>query len=200
MSRRKPSNFRRHKEGKTDYRKRLRLLKSGDTRFVVRKSLNQIITQFVDYDPKGDKVKCSAVSNELEQYDWPFTSSNIPSAYLTGYLSGSRAVSAGIKKAVFDMGLERPIPGSRFYAALKGAIDAGVKIPENEKAFPPEERIKGKHIEDYASKLKKDDSATYKERFSGYLDKDADPTKMTTQFDKAKEEIKNETSGSEGEE
>ena len=38
-------SYKRKREGKTDYRKRLKLLKSDKLRFVVRKSLNNILTQ-----------------------------------------------------------------------------------------------------------------------------------------------------------
>ena len=51
--------FRRRREGKTDYRKRLKLLLSRKPRLVVRKSLNNIIAQIVEYDEKGDRVVVS---------------------------------------------------------------------------------------------------------------------------------------------
>jgi len=56
---------RRRREGKTDYRKRLRLLKSRKTRIVVRNSLKNICVQFVGYDEVGDKILASAISKEL---------------------------------------------------------------------------------------------------------------------------------------
>ena len=31
-------------------------------------------------------------------------------------------------------------------AALKGVIDAGVKVPADEETFPPEDRINGEHL------------------------------------------------------
>ncbi|MFO7872708.1 MAG: 50S ribosomal protein L18 [Candidatus Undinarchaeales archaeon] len=189
MGKRRISKFRRHKEGKTDYRKRLKLLKSRKPRLVVRRSLDQISVQVIVYGSEGDIVKSSAVSNELLDLDWPFAGSSIPSAYLTGYLCGLRALDNGVKKAVLDIGLYLPKAGSKLFAALKGAVDAGMDIPENEKSVPAEDRLKGKHIEDYASDLKKNDSASYKKRFSRYLDRDADPTKLTEQFEKAKKII-----------
>ena len=47
------------------------------------------------------------------------------------------------------MGLQSPIEGGRLYAALKGAIEGGLKINAEEKIFPKEERIEGKHITGY---------------------------------------------------
>ena len=49
--------------------------------------------------------------------------SNIPAAYLTGYLCGLRARKKGIKKAVLDLGLERVVKGSRIFAALAGGLN-----------------------------------------------------------------------------
>jgi len=46
-------------------------------------------------------------------------------------------------------------------AALKGVIDAGVKVPADEEAFPVDERINGEHLKiknDVASVKSKIDS------------------------------------------
>ena len=61
---------RRHRERKTDYRLRLKLLRSKKPRIVVRKSLKAIRVQFVEYNPQGDKILASAVSNELSKKLW----------------------------------------------------------------------------------------------------------------------------------
>ncbi len=136
--------FRRRREQKTNYKKRLALIKSGKVRFVVRGSNNNFVTELVSYEPKGDKVICFTHSNELKKFGWKNHKGNLPSAYLTGFLCGKKA-SSKVKEAILDIGLTTPIHGSRIFAALKGIIDAGVKIPANEKVFPKEERIKGKH-------------------------------------------------------
>ena len=49
-------SFKRKREGKTHYKKRLKILLSNKFRLVVRKSLNGIKASIVKYDPKGDKV------------------------------------------------------------------------------------------------------------------------------------------------
>jgi len=46
------TQFRRRTEGKTDFRRRLGLLKSRQARIVVRKKLNNVIVQVVDYSPQ----------------------------------------------------------------------------------------------------------------------------------------------------
>ena len=60
--------FRRKKEGRTNYKKRLTILLSNRLRLVVRKSLKNIQANIVDYDPKGDKIILSAHSSELEKF------------------------------------------------------------------------------------------------------------------------------------
>lgn len=139
---------RRRREGKTDYRKRIRHLKSGEPRAVVRRSSNNIRIQFVKYDPKGDRVLASAEGHELEKFGWKGPASNTPAAYLTGYLAGKRAKSQGIENAVLDIGLSTPTKGARIFASLKGMLDAGINIPHSEEILPSEERISGEHIGD----------------------------------------------------
>ncbi|MEM4756409.1 MAG: hypothetical protein QW594_04745, partial [Candidatus Woesearchaeota archaeon] len=48
--------FRRRRSGKTNYTKRLGLLKSGKPRLVVRKTNTAFIVQLVKHQPNGDQV------------------------------------------------------------------------------------------------------------------------------------------------
>jgi len=146
---------RRRREGKTDYRNRMELLKSGKPRLCVRKSLNNIICQIIQYKPEGDVTVASSDSKELKKFGWSFHTGNIPSAYLTGYLCGLRARKNKVENCILDSGLYPSIKGSRIYAALKGAVDSGVKIPHSKEILPPEDRIKGKHTSQ-AEKITKD--------------------------------------------
>ena len=75
--------FKRRRQKKTNYKRRLALLKSKKTRLVVRRSLSNITVQFVDYDGKSDKTLASAISTELKKMGWERTG-NVPAAYLTG--------------------------------------------------------------------------------------------------------------------
>ena len=140
--------FRRRREFKTDYRYRLRLLKSQLPRAVVRKSLKNTIIQFIHYTPDGDRVLVSASSSELHKLGWTGPTGNLPAAYLTGLLAGTRAASKKIESAVLDIGLNVPVTGSKVFASLKGILDAGIDIPHGEEILPSEERIKGQHISD----------------------------------------------------
>ena len=62
--------FRRKLQGKTNYRKRLELLKSNALRIVVRKSLKNITVQAVEYHPDGDKTLFTVTSKDLKEYGW----------------------------------------------------------------------------------------------------------------------------------
>jgi len=162
--------FRRRKNGKTDYRKRLKLLLSNKPRVVVRKTLKNIIIQVIEYDEKGDKVSVSVSSKELEKkYGWKSNKGNIPSAYLTGLIAGKRAIENGFKDAVPDIGVARSTKGSRIYAALKGVIDAGLKVPCSQKVLPSKESLNGSNIAGYALSLKKENQEKYKKIFAYYL-------------------------------
>lgn len=138
---------RRHRERKTDYRRRLRLLRSKKPRIVVRKSLREIRVQFIEFSPEGDKVLVSAVSDELaKQYNWKFSLSSTPAAYLTGLLAGKRAKDKGIEEGVLDIGLHHPTLGGKLFASLKGVLDAGVACPHDDSMIPKDDRINGAHI------------------------------------------------------
>lgn len=140
---------RRRREGKTDYKKRFELLKSRNTRIVVRNSLKNIYVQFVEYDEAGDRVLASAISKELtNNYQWNYSTSTTPAAYLTGILAAKRAKDNGIKKGVLDIGRQIPVKGSKVFAALKGVIDAGIECPYSVEKLPDENRIMGKHLND----------------------------------------------------
>jgi len=142
------NKLKRRKEGKTDYRKRLKTLVVDKPRVIIRKSLNNILIQLIGYDPKGDIVICSAHSSELDSLNWKFNKGNIPSSYLTGFLFGNKLIKKKVDKEgiILDIGLNPSIKGSRIYAALKGIIDSGVNMNHSKEIFPSDDRIKGKHI------------------------------------------------------
>jgi large subunit ribosomal protein L18 len=146
-------NFRRRREGRTDYRQRQRLLRGRVPRAVVRLSHRNANVQFITYDEKGDRVMAAATSKELSKLGWSGATGNIPAAYLTGYLAGKRASQNGVEEAVLDIGLKGPAKGSAIFAALKGMLDAGITIPHGEEVLPAEERINGAHIDENMGKM-----------------------------------------------
>lgn len=173
-------SFRRKREGRTHYKKRLELLKSNKVRLVIRKSNTSTLLQFVKYQPDGDKVLVTFNSQKLSAYGWDFSKKSIPANYLAGLAAGALAKKAGVTNAILDMGLQTPIAGSKVYAALKGVVDAGVDVPSSDDIFPSEERISGKHIEDA-----KDLHA----KFTGYKKAKLDASKMSEVFAKVKDKI-----------
>lgn len=136
---------RRRREQKTDYKKRLKLLKSGKPRAVIRLSNKNARVQIAHYKEEGDENEAQTLSKELKEYGWEQNTGNIPAAYLTGYLAGQKTDN---KEALLDKGLRNINEGGRVYAAVKGLQDAGVEVPAGEKVLPTEERIRGEHIEE----------------------------------------------------
>ena len=153
--------FRRRLEQKTDYNSRLALVKSGKPRMVVRVSLSHTKIQFVKWNVNGDTTIATATTMDLPEFGWKSPTGNIPAAYLAGVLAGVRAKEAGVKEAVLDIGLAASTPGNRIYAALKGAIDAGVVIAHGAEMLPSEDRINGKHIIAWASAAPKPSFSKY---------------------------------------
>ena len=92
----------------------------------------------------GDKVIASAHSRFLLKDGWKGSRKNIPAAYLTGYFAGKKALSKGVDTAIVYTGTRKYT--QRIAAGVKGVIDAGIKVPSDEEAFPPEERINGEHL------------------------------------------------------
>ncbi|MCK5024522.1 MAG: 50S ribosomal protein L18 [Thermoplasmata archaeon] len=145
--------FRRRRQGKTDFRLRKKLVASDQHRAVVRCTSKNTTIQFIRFDPKGDTVAAAATTKELAELGWSRATGNTPSAYLAGFLAGKRAAENGVSQAVLDIGLKTPTKGSKVFAALKGMLDAGVDIPHSGTILPAEERISGTHINDEVPKM-----------------------------------------------
>lgn len=182
--------FRRRREGKTNYRLREKLILSGKPRFVVRGTLKHFIAQVIEARPEGDRTLVSAHSIELKKkFKWNGATGNVPAAYLTGLLAGLRALKKGIKEAILDIGLHTPTKGARVFAALKGALDAGMNIPHTEEILPDESRIKGEHIANYAKLLAAKDRQLYERCFSQYLARGLPAEKLPEHFEEVRQRI-----------
>jgi large subunit ribosomal protein L18 len=140
---------RRRRAGLTDYRKRLKLVKSGLERLVVRRTNRRIIAMLVKSKAGGDETLVSATSDVLSKFGWKASFKSIPAAYLTGFLLGKKALEKEVEKAIVDFGVHRSVKGSRLYAVVKGVLDAGVEVPVDEEMLVPEERLYGEHISNY---------------------------------------------------
>lgn len=152
---------RRRREGKTDYKARIGMLKSDFGRIVFRKSNRYVIGQFIESKEAQDKVIVGVISKELIKYGWPKKDSikNLGASYLTGFLLGKKMIEKGKKEAILDIGLLRSTPKSKIYAFCKGIIDAGVKLKVKEEMLPSYEIIKEKsnvkNFEEIKNKIEK---------------------------------------------
>ena len=182
--------FRRRREGKTNYYKRLKMLRSGKLRLVVRKTLKHVIAQIVRATATGDYTLVSAHSRELARdYGWRGYTGNLPAAYLVGYLTGLKARKRGVEEAILDIGLHAATRGAKVFAALKGAVDAGLKVPHSEEVLPSEDRVRGVHIAEYAKKLKEENPEEYTRQFSEYLKRGLPPEELPKHFKEVKVNI-----------
>ncbi|MEK6792804.1 MAG: 50S ribosomal protein L18 [Nanoarchaeota archaeon] len=133
-------------EGRTDYKARLYLLKSGKPRVIFRKTNRYLLAQIVVSEIAQDKVLVNVSTKDLIQYGWPEKLSgslkSLPAAYLMGYLLVKK--SKNIKEGVLDIGLLTHVPKSRIYAFVKGLKDAGFDIPCNDDVLPGEDLINKK--------------------------------------------------------
>ena len=152
---RQRNQYRRRSAGKTDYRRRLRLLKSGTARAIVRVSNTQVTCQLANYTKEGDQIVASFTGAELQSHGYPNDASkkSIPACYLAGYGLAKKAISNGISEAILDIGLSASSAGSRTFSALNGMIDGGLKIPHGEDILPSEDRVNGAHISDSLLKI-----------------------------------------------
>jgi len=156
---------------------------------VTRISLKHVTAQVVQVAPTGDTVLASAHSKQLEKFGWKASGSNVPASYLVGLLCGYRAVKAGAGGCTLDIGTYDVAPQAKVFAVLRGAIDAGLNIPHDGRILPKEDRITGKHISQYADKLKKEDPKAYQAKFSSYLARGIPPEQMSVHFNAVKQAI-----------
>lgn len=138
--------YRRKREGKTNYKKRLALIKSNLPRLVIRKTNKKIIIQLIEYHPEGDKVLVSATSDELKKYGWKGSLKNCPAFYLMGIIIAKKMISENQKNCVPDLGMYNIIMKSNLFSFLAGVKEGGIDIHLDEKAVPDKNRIEGSHI------------------------------------------------------
>ncbi|HIH22142.1 TPA: 50S ribosomal protein L18 [Candidatus Micrarchaeota archaeon] len=149
--------FRRRREGKTNYAKRLALVKSGKTRLVVRRSNSGIIVQFVAFESNGDKTLVAVGPIQLKKLAGWSSKRNVYTAYLAGLYAGKEAKKKNITDFVVDFGLALPSKGGILLSALKGVVDAGLstQIGEGVLEIPKLSAVPDKLKSDFESAKKK---------------------------------------------
>ena len=185
------STFRRIREGKTNYRKREKLLFGKQDFVTVNVSDENVSAQLIRPDLLGDKVMASVHSNELLSYGWKGSRKNVPSCYLVGLLLGKKCLQKKITRAILYIGKRHFT--TKIAACIKGLSEAGLEMPFSEKIIPSEQRIQGNHIAEYAKKLKENEEL-YKSRFSSNLGSGLEPEKYPSHFSEVKDRIVNEKS------
>lgn len=163
----KKLNKKRRIESKTNYAKRLKLLKSNSPRLVVRKTNKYIILQIVESENAQDKIVSSVNTKELLNHGWPADKSGSLKSLSAGYLGGfliakktlenfeklnSKFSKKKFDRIILDSGLIPNTKGSRIYAVVKGAVDGGLNIPYDNKIIPDEKMI---NKYDFLDKIKK---------------------------------------------
>ena len=99
--------YRRRREGKTDYRARLRLCRQDKNKYntpkyrmIVRFTNRDIVCQIAYSTLAGDVVVCSAYAHELKRYGLKAGQTNYSAAYCTGLLLARRTLQKfGLDKA-----------------------------------------------------------------------------------------------------
>jgi len=142
--------FKRRRSGRTDYRRRLRMLRGGAPRAVVRVSNTQVMCQLVEFGMGGDSIVASVNGKTLVKHGWPAGASrkSVPACYIAGYALAKSAIAAGHDSAILDIGLASSSSGGRVFAALRGMVDAGLDVPHGADVLPDDDRINGTHIDD----------------------------------------------------
>jgi len=141
---------RRRREAKTDYAKRIKLLKSNSPRIVFRKTNKYLISQYIVNKEAQDEIKLGANSKELLKFGWPkeFSGSlkSVSAAYLFGLLTSKKIKEKSLEKPIIDFGMIKMIHKTKTYAFLKGLKDGGLDIDCENKFCPNESRLKGEHM------------------------------------------------------
>ncbi|KAL5062374.1 hypothetical protein RYX36_024111 [Vicia faba] len=145
--------FKRRREGKTDYRARIRLINQDKNkyntpkyRFVVRFTNKDIVAQIVSASIAGDIVLAAAYAHELPHYGLEVGLTNYAAAYCTGLLLARRVLKTlemdeeyegnveYIKKGIEADGLEE------LYKKVHAAIRADPTIKKAEKKAPTQHK------------------------------------------------------------
>ena len=141
-----PRQFKRERNGLTDYRKRYRLVKSGLPRLVVRPTSKSGVVQLVKFGNEGDHILKTITPKTLEKMGLGIRGNSTASFYLMGFAAGKFAGKSGIEEVILDTGRRKMTKGGRISAAVKGYADAGGNIPHSESILPNSKRLSGSHL------------------------------------------------------
>ena len=181
------ATLKRIRNGRTNYRKRAALLLSRRKFVTITVSDENVQAQIAYPMSKGDVTITSSHSRELTRFGWNGSLNSLPACYLTGLLLGKKSLGKKVDEAILYTG-KNPFT-SRVAACLKGIIDSGMKVPASDSSFPPEERLVGNHIAEYARILQDENKDAYNSRFSKLIANNFDPTQYSSYVHKVKDAI-----------
>ena len=181
------ATLKRIRNGRTNYRKRAALLLSKRRFVTITVSDENVQAQIAYPMAKGDVTITSSHSRELARFGWNGSMNSLPACYLTGLLLGKKSLRRDVDEAVLYTG-KNPFT-SRVAACLKGVIDSGMKIPASDSSFPPEGRLVGNHIAEYARILQDENKDAYNSHFSRLIANNFDPTQYSGYVQKVKDAI-----------
>jgi len=181
------ATLKRIRNGRTNYRKRAALLLSKRRFVTITVSDENVQAQIAYPMLKGDVTITSSHSRELTRFGWNGSLNSLPACYLTGLLLGKKSLRKEVDEAILYTG-KNPFT-SRVAACLKGIIDSGMKVPASDSSFPPEERLMGNHIAEYARILRDENKDAYDSRFSRLIANNFDPTQYSSYVHKVKDAI-----------
>ncbi|MBA0636857.1 hypothetical protein Godav_029013 [Gossypium davidsonii] len=183
--------FKRRREGKTDYRARIRLINQDKNKYntpkyrlVARFTNKDIVAQIIHASISGDIVLAAAYSHELPHYGLEVGLTNYAAAYCVGLLLARRV----LKQLEMD---------TEYEGNVEGALDGGVDIPHSEKRFAgfnkdskqldPEvhrKYIYGGHVAAYMKNLMEDEPEKYQSHFSEYIKRGIEPDSIEGMYKK----------------
>ena len=137
--------FRRRREGRTDFRHRLRQVISDKPRIITKLTNRYIWASLSFYKEGGDEIKTTLCSKVLGERGFSGSLKNTPSAYAFGLLCAKEFLRY-TKEAIIDLGRRPFHKGGRISAFVKGLIEGGLAVPYGEEAAPAKERLEGKHL------------------------------------------------------
>lgn len=178
--------LKRIRSDKTNYRRRAAVLIGRHSFVTVKVSDQNVATQLIKPTATGDIVVTSVHSKSLAKQGWKGAFNNLPACYLTGLMLGKKAQEKNVQNVVLYIGKDHFT--SRVAACLKGIYDSGVNIPVSAESLPPEDRVSGKHIAEYAGTLK-GDQEKYNSRFSALLKNGLKPEDYPAHFEEIKSKI-----------
>jgi large subunit ribosomal protein L18 len=181
------ATLKRIRNGRTNYRKRAALLLSRRKFVTITVSDENVQAQIAYPMSKGDVTITSSHSRELTRFGWNGSLNSLPACYLTGLLLGKKSLRKEVDEVILYTG-KNPFT-TRVAACLKGIIDSGMKVPASDSSFPPEERLVGNHIAEYARILQEENKDVYNSRFSKLIANNFDPTQYSSYVHKVKDAI-----------